>query len=82
MGMLDDTQIPEAVFGKFVKDSGFRGRLLDPSNEVSVVLDEEGIYISDTGLEQLEALIARLGEEVPQSILTFLEYEEQNFAPG
>jgi hypothetical protein len=82
MGMLDNTQIPEAVFGKFVKDTAFRSQLLDPGQDLSELLDQEGIYISETGLLELSDLIARLDEEVPQSILTFLEDEQENFAPG
>ena len=51
-------EIPEAVFGKVVKSRTFREALFAEYADVRQVLDEAGIYISDDGLRNLEALIA------------------------
>ena len=79
--MFDETEIPEAVFGKFVKDSEFRGRLLDDDADLSQVLDREGIYISETGLLELKELLDGLEEGDAHDILVLLDDPTVNF-PG
>jgi hypothetical protein len=51
-------EIPEAVFGKVIKSRTFREALFAEYADVRQVLDEAGIYISDDGLRNLQALIA------------------------